>query len=130
LSDLEPQFEEELPDDAVAIRGGWMKARDLQISAERYWVENGRRRGYALTVWCWPGHTAEQIAEAVGTERLPQPVLRKTTVGKLRAAGYPLEKSGGKYHYSLRLPDPPTPQDWVNLRRIFDLGQPNPVAKR
>lgn len=130
MSELEPQFEGELPADAVVIRGGRMKAEDLKDAAEAYWARYEGKRGYALTVWCWPGHTAEQTAEAVGAERLPHPVIRKCTAGKLRELGYPPEPSFGEYHYSLRLPDPPTPQDWINLRRAFDPPQPNPVARR
>jgi hypothetical protein len=113
LSDLEPQFEGELPADAVVIRGGEMRVRDLRKSAEVYWQRTKGEQGYALTVWCWPGHTAEETAQAVGSRVLPHPVLRKCTVGKLRDMGYPLERSGPEHHCSLRLPNPPSAQDWA-----------------
>jgi hypothetical protein len=130
LSDLEQEFEEELPADAVVIRGGQMKAESLKDAAEAYWAKFEGKRGYALTVWCWPGHTAEEIAQAVGSHRLPHREMRKSTVERLRELGYPLEPSFGEHHYSLRLPDPPTPQDWVNLDLAFDPPQPNPVGLR
>jgi hypothetical protein len=130
LSDLEPQFEGELPADAVVIRGGEMRVKDLRTSAQQYRERTKGTQGYALTVWCWPGHTAEETAQAVGSRVLPHPVLRKCTVGKLRDVGYPLEKTGPEHHYSLRLPNPPGPQDWRNLRGAFDPPQPNPVAVR
>jgi hypothetical protein len=129
LSDSEPQFEAELPADAVVIRGGEMRVSDLRRSAERYYEKYHRQRGYALTVWCWPGHTADETAQAVGSGFLPHPVLRKCTVGELRDLGYRLERSGREHHFSLRLPNPPTMQDWMNLRRAFDPPQPNPVAR-
>lgn len=104
--------------------------KDLAASAELFWQRFKGEQGYALTVWCWPGHTAEETAQAVGSRVLPHPVLRKCTVGKLQGLGYSLEKTGPKYHYSLRLPNPPSEQDWRNLRRAFDPPQPNPVAVR
>jgi hypothetical protein len=123
-----------LPADAVVIRGGLMKRGDLIASAEKYEALNPGV--YGITVWSWPGLTAEQIAERVGTARLPHPDLRKSTVERICGSStsegqrFELTKTGPDGHYTLILPSPPTPDDWEALDEAFDAPQPNPVARR
>lgn len=122
-----------LPEDAIVIRGGQMRVRDMQASADVY--EADLPGQYGLTFWSWPGLTADQIARRVGTSRLPHPVFRKCPVSRIHnlipSDGRPLslEKTYGPGHYTLFLPSPPTEEDFQRLSAIFDPPEPNPVAK-
>lgn len=122
-----------LLDDAVVVRGGQMRAKDLMTSAETYEAEHPGE--YGLSFWSWPGLTAEEIAQRVGTKRLPHPVLRKCTVGKIQSMipsdqrPLTLVKTFGPGHYTLFLPSPPTDDDYKDLSELFDPPQQNPVAK-
>lgn len=110
--------------DAVVVRGGKMKRRSLVNAAERH---NLIRGGYAISVWCLPERTGEQIAaystEAVG---LNYPDLRETTVGRLYEAGFEMTQTGKRGHYTLWLPSPPSDSDWQRLDEIF--SEPKPLA--
>lgn len=123
-----------LPEDAIVIRGGEMRIRDMMTSAETYEAEHPGE--YGLSFWSWSGLTADQIACRVGTRLLPHPVLRKCTAGRIQGMipsdGRPLVlvKTRGPGHYTLFLPSPPTEEDYEDLSARFDPPQQNPVAKK
>jgi len=111
-----------MPDEAV--RGGESKARDMWISARKHHRRYGE---YALSGCCYPNSNAEQVAEAAGSDYLPQPRMRSCRAGDLRKAGYPVENGPG--HVDIKLPDPPTDEDWKNLDEVFGPPVENPVAR-
>ena len=85
---------------------------------------------YGLSVCSLPDSTAEQIAEAAGTGRLPQTTMRTSTVGTLRAFGYDVVPTGQSPHATLTLPNPPSDTDWEHLQQAFDSPRHNPVARK
>lgn len=119
--------EDELPDDALLVRGGTMQRTDLEISAE---VHKEREGHYALSFWAVPGCSVAETAERVGTGDLPHGKLRSAPVGRLRQLGYEVVFSGDPAHVSVMLPSPPSDIDWTNLESAFDAPEPNPVARR
>lgn len=99
-----------LSDDAVVIRGGMMKPADMRTNAEAY--EAKFPGTFGLTFWSWEGLSAQEIATRVGTSRLPHPVMRQCTAGKIRSCvasdgqTFSLTKTGSDGHYTLALPPP------------------------
>jgi hypothetical protein len=102
-----------LPDDAIVVRGGEMKHRDLERSAATNYDETGE---YALTVWSEIGLTAEQIHQ----KYIPHPKARWSTADRVRGAGYELKPTWDPAHYDIVLPNPPSVTDWDNLTNVFD----------
>ena len=114
-----------LPDDAIVVRGGLMLAADLAVGAQSHFDAHGF---YALSVYCVPGRTADEIAIGVP---LRHSNIRASTVGRLRSAGYEIVASPGPPgHADLVLPTPPTDHDWKALDRVFDPPRPNPATMR
>ncbi len=114
-----------LPDDAVVVRGGLMSAADLSLGAQTHFDAEG---AYALSVFSVPGKTADEIARGVP---LPHSMIRESTVGRLRAAGYDVVSSlGPPGHADLILPNPPTDDDWQALDKTFDAARPSPATMR
>jgi hypothetical protein len=114
-----------LPDDAVVVRGGLMLPADLVVSAQSHFDAEGF---YALSVYCVPGMTADEIA--VGA-KLSYSKVRVSTVGRIRSMGYNIVGSPGPPgHADLVLPTPPTDHDWTALERVFDPPGPNPATMR
>lgn len=46
------------------------------------------------------------VAELVEAVQLPHRVIRRTTVGRLRAAGFEVVRSGPEHHVTIRLRSP------------------------
>jgi hypothetical protein len=118
-----------LPPDAVVVRGGLMKAETMAHAAETYYRAYRGERGYGLSVWSLPGLTAEEIAIAIGSDRLPHNVMRQSTVGELQALGCEFTQTGDPAHWTMRLAGPPTDDDWDRVNLAFQSPQANPVAK-
>jgi hypothetical protein len=113
-----------LPDDAVVLRGGLMLPRDLDTGALTHYDEFGE---YALSVYALPGRTADEIAILVP---LRHSKIRQSTVGRLREGGYEVVPSPGPPgHADLKLPSPPTEDDWKTLDALFDPPRLNPAAR-
>ena len=116
---------ERLPDDAVVVRGGLMLSADLAISAQSHHDAEG---SHALSVFSRAGMTADELSRAVP---LPHSMIRESTVGRLRAAGYDVVTSPGPLgHADLVLPNPPTDDDWRLLDESFDPARPNQATIR
>jgi hypothetical protein len=111
-----------------------MKPTDMRANAEVY--EAKFPGSYGLTFWSWEGLSAQQIATRVGTGRLPHPVMRKCTAGKIRSCvasdgkTLSLTRTGDEGHYTLALPSPLSDDDLVALGELFDDPEPNPVRRR
>jgi hypothetical protein len=89
---------------------------------------------YALSVYSIPGLSAHQIALRVGTEALPHGQMGKSTVERIREAGYQIalsEKEGyAEGHCDLTVPYwRPSQEDCKRLARLFDTRSPNPVKR-
>ncbi len=102
-----------------------MLPADLALSAQSHFDAEGV---YALSVFSLPGLTAGEIAASVP---LPHSMIRESTVGRIRAAGYDVLPSGGPSgHADLVLTNPPTTHDWQILDRTFDPARQNPATIR
>jgi hypothetical protein len=131
-----PSAEElpELLDEHIVVRGGEMRQRDLERSVEVHFERHGV---WALSLWSFPDMDAQQIASEVGVvarelgiRLLPNPMLRWTTAGDLRALGYSLEPGGGpRGHVTLTFSGAPSEEDWRNLEQAFSRPERNPIAK-
>jgi len=123
-----------LPEGAIVIRGGMLaSARDLAGDAQDCfdWLERRGEAGvYGISVGSLPDGTADQIARALGTDRLPHPRMRISTVAALRGCGCEVVPSGRRGHATLIFGDAPTDEDWKNLQAAFSEEADNPVARK
>ena len=100
-----------------------MLPADLVLSAQSHFDREG---AFALSVFSVPGRTADEI---VGGVPLPHSVIRESTFGRLRAAGYDVVSSlGPPGHADLILPNPPTDDDWQVLDEAFDAARSKPAT--
>lgn len=98
---------------------------DLATGAQTHF---DAERIYALSVFSVPEMSADEIARAVP---LRHSMIRESTAGRLRAAGYEVVSSPGPPgHADLLLPNPPTDNDWRALGAAFDSPRPNPATMR
>ncbi len=68
------------------------------------------------------------MTEIARRAELPHAVIRTSTVGRIREAGYDVAPSGGRGHADLKLPSPPSDDDWKKLNEVF--GEPEPNVAR
>jgi hypothetical protein len=102
-----------------------MEPRTMETNAATHYDEFGE---YALSVWSLPGADVATIAAAAN---LPHSVIRVSTARRIRAAGYELVRSEPPpSHVDLKLPNPPTSQDWETIRSIFDEPITNPYRRQ
>jgi hypothetical protein len=124
-----------LPDEAVVVIGGLIPstkklARDARVNRD-WLIERGEQDPpYCVSVCSLPASTAHEIARAATTERLPQTMMRVSTVADLRQYGYEVVPSGRSPHASLIFAEAPTDVDWNNLQDAFSEPEDNPVAER
>lgn len=127
--------DEVLPGDAVVIRGGILAEtpEDIRVQAEGEYLrleqDGDPEPVYGLSVWSLPAMSAEEVAQAVGTDDLPHKRMRATTVGALATRGYEVVPSGPPSHATIVFPGPPTYDDWQNLQQSFGDPIDNPVAR-
>lgn len=122
MSEVGPQ------DDALVVRGGPCEA----LKAMRNSAEKAHRRfGYsALSGWCVEeASSAQEIAQAVGTRRLPHDLIRAATARDLREAGYSVAWQGRPYHVQIRLQALPAETDKEVFDTVFGAAEDNPVAR-
>jgi hypothetical protein len=121
--------EDQLPDQAIVVRGGVMGSPSLRSNAYGSYEELGL---WALSVWSYPDMEPEEVAEEarrVDEMALPQGKLRFSTAGRIRSEGYELIATNQRGHYSLVVPEEPDEAVWEDLRSIFDETRRNPVAR-
>jgi hypothetical protein len=125
--------DEDLPDDAIVVKGGLIsnpeKLRGDALDCYAKLEVRGEEPVHGVSVCSLPDCTADEIARAVGTFRLPQTQMRVSTVGQLELYGYLVVPSGQYGHATLIFPGSPTEGDWENLQQIFDDPVDNPVAR-
>lgn len=115
-----------LPDDAVVVRGGYMRNKSLHISATVHFEESGETE-WAWSLWCAPGKTADGIAAQAD---FGNDCIRESTVGRIRAAGFAVEQdSDCDDHCKVKLPGPPSDADCKRLRDAFDEARPRVVEE-
>ena len=98
---------EELSNEAVAVRLGYSHLDDLVISSRR---ANAKGYGHALSVYSANPVANESEFDFISRilSRMPTSdqyrVLRKTTVGRLRASGFePIQSGPDKNHFTVDL---------------------------
>ena len=100
-----------------------MSHRDLALSAQSQHDIEGF---HALSVFSAAGKTADDIAIGVP---LAHSMIRVSTVGRLRDAGYDVVSSPGPPgHADLVFSRPPSDDDWRRLDECFDPARPNPAT--
>lgn len=119
-----------LPGDALVIRGGLMANLEEMLASilEEHQI-TGR---YGLSVFSRPGLTADQIAEFVGSERLPHSQMRATTVQLLRESAPDVisdEQHHGPAHALIVWHKAPTLPELDTAVQRFGAPQPNPVKR-
>lgn len=99
---------EQLPDDAVVVRGGEAEIGRLLEAASLAWDRHGK---YVLSVYALAPEDGEATEDVVGriveVSQLPNGKVRTTTAGALRAQGFALEQSPPDAHYHVVLADQP-----------------------
>jgi hypothetical protein len=111
-------------DDAFVIRGGEMKADGLQLAVEEDFDESGT---YSLSVFAHDGVDVETVARKACQ---PHGVIRVSTVGRIREAGYDIANCDTRWHCDLIFPGQPSATDWEVLQSIFDPPIANPARAR
>lgn len=112
-----------LPDDALVVRGGHLNAQDLKRAVDT----THRRTGvWGVSTNAGTGVTVEELAR-----RLPHAVVRVSTVGRLRAAGWEARPTGRAPHCTVyKRGAPPDDEDIERLQAAFEPSRPNPGRAR
>lgn len=113
--------QDQLPDEAIVIRGGLNARADVEEQAEDEFEENGR---YAISCGADADMTLDELAMA---NQRPNRLIRKSTVGRLRAAGFDvMPPTGPTRHSDLLFPGPVTDELFAAFEDAFDDAEPNP----
>lgn len=116
-----------LPDDTVVLRGGPIHGEEgSKVLYQNAFEEHLESERWALSVFAWPGWTAEEIA---ASWRYRGMSMQATTVEILREAGFevvPEPRWEGDTHCLLMLGGKPTEDDWDRLRPCFGREVANP----
>jgi hypothetical protein len=116
----EPNDSDRLPDDAVVVRGGYMRNKSLKISAQVHCDETGGEYGWCF--WCCPGKTADEIARDADFDA---DVIRTSTVGRIRLAGFEIAPDRDEDdHVVVALSGEPDSGVCKRLRDAFDEARP------
>lgn len=118
MDDRNPQADE-LPDDCLVVRGGFMRNKALKISAATHYDEYDE---WAWSFWACPGKTADEIAAVADFDN---DHIRESTIGRLREAGFEVvPDSDDDDHATVRLDGEPDDATCKRLRDAFDEARP------
>ncbi|HUF01520.1 MAG TPA: hypothetical protein VMN35_03765 [Gaiellaceae bacterium] len=117
--------DEDIPDDAYVIRNGESPAEHMANQARRY-KKGGRGRPYAISAAFKVGASVKTIIREYGT---PNPTIRVTTAGEIRAAGYSIRQEGSNPLHAQITPPDRTVNDWRALDDVMRT-QDNPERPR
>ncbi len=113
---------DDLPDEAIVVRGGHKTATQILIRARK----DHRRLGY-YGISAFAGWTSEtSLAEVVEASGLLFDVVQTSTVGRLRAAGFGIQRTFMWPHCTIDLGEDPTDDDAARLAALFGPPVPNP----
>src|SRR5262245_31196139 len=116
-----------LPHAAVLVRGGTSAPDELRRTAELHWKKSGKKE-WAISVFGHRSRDARWIAIRA-RKRLPHSVIRETTVGDVKRAGFRTLPRGKYGHALILLPNPPEPTVWPTIAALFVNEQPNPALR-
>lgn len=126
MDELQSHLRREPPpgDDVLVVRGGEDSAEKLRRHAERIhraYVLDGRPL-YGLSVYCALDELAgRRLTRQLASYRL----VRLSTVGRLRTAGFPLLPTFARPHFTIVLPSVES-ADLDRLLACFDPASHNP----
>jgi hypothetical protein len=114
------ELSEALPDGAIVIRGGRMDPRRLLRRAARDRERLGRFgiSGFGATS---AKMTLEELIRRAG---MPHPELQRSTVGRIREAGFKIERTGRWPHCTIDLGEAPDEETTARLIAAFDPPEP------
>ncbi len=116
--------EEQLPNAAIVVRGGYMGVTSLKRSAYRHFDDPRTPDEFAWSFWASDRKTADEVARDANFDNTH---IRESTVGALRAAGFePLRDTSRSDHVKVTLDGPPTDADCERVRSAFGKPRPNP----
>jgi hypothetical protein len=70
------------------------------------------------------------VAELVSEFGLPHPTLRRSTVGRIRDAGFAVYRTGRRPHCTIDLGPDPGEDDALRLIEAFDIDESTPGMER
>lgn len=113
---------EDLPDEALVVRGGHKTADQILARARK---DHHRLGLYGISSAAgWTPTTT--LAEIVEASNLPYDVVQTSTVGAIRAAGFRIERTGKRPHCTIDLGEDPTQDTAARLAALFAPPVPNP----
>lgn len=113
---------DDLPDDAVVIRGGPMTAANVIRRARK-----DRERLGLFGVSAFAGSSSETtVAELVERGEIPHAVLNRSTVGRIRSAGFVIRRFGRWPHCTIDLGDDADEDASARLVAAFDQPELTP----
>lgn len=113
---------DDLPDDAVVIRGGPMTVANVIRRARK----DQERLGF-LGISAFAGASAAMTtAELVELGEVPHAVLNRSTVGRIKAAGFSIRRSGKWPHCTIDLGAGAGEDASARLVAAFDRPEPTP----
>lgn len=116
---------EDLPDEAIVVRGGHKNAAQILRRATK---DRGRLGTYGISAFAgWTPETT--LAEVVGASGLVFDVVQTSTVGRLRAAGFEIARSFRWPHCTIDLGDDPTEDTAARLVGLFNSPVANPALE-
>lgn len=112
--------EDDLGDEAFAIRFGLMRLEDLTEAADRCFTTLGF---HGLSFY---GESRLSVAEIAALAKKPHSQIRKTTVGRIRGLGFDIRRHGRFPHLTIRFSEKPTDKELETLIGVFDGPEANP----
>jgi len=110
------------PDDALVLRGGTMRPEALLASA----LDAETILGVpAISVFAGDSSRVA-ITDLVDLGLVPHDVIRVSTVGRIRSAGFVIRRTGRYPHCSVELGQSPTLEEVTRLAGLFNGPIPNP----
>lgn len=115
--------ERPLSDDTVVIRGGLMESEGTREAIDLCFDRVGF---YGLSLAGEEGWPIEQTARVA---KLRNNRIRVSRVGRLRALGFEVVRSGKRPHLTVRFRQRPSDEELALLEFSFDPPMPNPTIR-
>ena len=112
----------DLPDGAIVVRGGHKTPAQLLARARK---DYPRLNAYGLSAFAGWTPTIT-LAEVIEASELAYPEVQTSTVGRIRAAGFRIERTFKWPHCTIDLGEDPTENTAARLAEQFDPPVPRP----